>query len=104
MEDGSSESTYVAGQTNRISVNSLLKENKTTIIVGTKDATFRDLTIVGTPSGDSDLHIEVLEGYDGRITLENVTLKSKKLRPCIHIAENTDLSLVLEGDNVFKGG
>ena len=103
-EDGSSESTYVAGRTNRVSVNSLMKENKTTIIVGAKDATFRDLTIIGTPNTDTDLHIEVLEGYDGRVTLENVTLKSKKLRPCIHMAENSEMTLVLEGENVFKGG
>ena len=103
-EDGSSEGVYEAGRTNRVSVNSLLKENKNTIIIGAKDATFRDITIVGTPNSDTNLHIEILEGYEGRVTLENVTLSNKKKRPCIHMAENSELTLVLEGENILNGG
>jgi len=103
-EDGSSESIYKAGQTNRISINNLIKENKTTIVLGEKDMTFRDVTIVGTPNQDTKIHIEVLEGYDGSVTLENVNLSNIKRRPCIRMAENCKLSISLEGDNRLKGG
>ncbi len=103
-EDGSSDLTYIAGSTSRVSLNHLIKENKTTIVVGSKDATFRDITIAGTPNSDTKIHIDVLEGYDGRITLENVCLSNKKLRPCINISEGVNLTLCLEGENTLKGG
>jgi hypothetical protein len=90
---------------NRISVNQLLREHKSTIVIGEKDATFRDITIVGTPGEVNKLHIEVLEGYDGRITLENVTLAGFKKRPCINMAENSRVNLRLLGANrMIDGG
>ena len=102
-EDGASEMVYIAGRTSRVSISSLERENKNTIIIGDKEATFRDITIVGTPNRKSNIHIEVLEGYDGRVTLENVSLSNKKGRPCINISENSKLTLSLEGDNIFEG-
>ena len=104
MEDGTSDLTYIAGTTSRVSLNQLIKENKTTIVIGAKDATFRDITIAGTPNSDTKIHIEVLEGYDGRVTLENVCLSNRKKRPCIHMAEDSKMTLVIEGENNLKGG
>ena len=103
-EDGTSNQIYVAGRNNRISLNTLSKENKNTIVIGEGEATFRDITIAGTANTFSNLHIEILEGYDGRVTLENVCLKNIKSRPCIDMAENSKLTLRLEGDNSFFGG
>ena len=73
-EDGSNEQTFIAGRVNRIAISHLIKENKNTVVVGSKDATFKDITIVGTPNTNTGIHIDVLEGYDGRVTLENVNL------------------------------
>lgn len=103
-EDGSSELSYIAGRINRVSTHALVKDNKTSIVIGKGNPTFRDITIVGTPNKETDIHIEVLEGYDGRVTLENVNLISRKRRPCIHIADNAKLTLCLEGDNKLNGG
>ncbi len=103
-EDGSNEQTFIAGRVNRIAISHLIKENKNTVVVGSKDSTFKDITIVGTPNTNTGIHIDVLEGYDGRITLENVNLSSKKNRPCIHMAEKCKLTLRIEGENTFRGG
>ncbi len=103
-EDGSDELTYFAGRINRISLNTLIKEKKTCIVIGSANSTFRDITIVGTPNTDTGIHIEILEGYDGRITLENVNLSNIKTRPCIEMAENCDVTIKLDGENSFKGG
>ncbi|SEQ02087.1 EAL domain, c-di-GMP-specific phosphodiesterase class I (or its enzymatically inactive variant) [Lachnospiraceae bacterium NE2001] len=103
-EDGASEMLYKAGRTSRVSISNLERENKNTIIIGDKESTFRDITIVGTPNRKSDIHIEILEDYDGRVTLENVSLSNIKNRPCINIAENSKLTLRLEGENRFEGG
>ncbi len=104
-EDDASEQTYIAGRINRISLNNLVRDGKTTVVIGAKDANFRDLTIIGTPNTETKIHIDVLEGYDGRITLENVNLLSVKNRPCIHMADNCHVTLRLVGDNRFcRGG
>ncbi len=104
LEDGSGEREYIAGRVNRISVSNLIKDNKSTIIIGSKDATFRDVTIVGTPGLRSRLNIIVLEGYEGRVTLENVYLTNTKGRPCIDVAENSSLTLRLVGNNNLVDG
>ena len=102
--DGLSDQVYVAGKTLRITTNNLSKEDKTTILVGQKGSAYRDLIIAGTPNVSSDIHIEVMEGYSGTITLENVIFTSKKHRPCIRMAENADLRIRLVGENNLKGG
>ncbi|MBR6223433.1 MAG: EAL domain-containing protein [Lachnospiraceae bacterium] len=102
--DGIMNMPYIAGQSRRVSLNSLIKEEINTIVIGDKAATHIDLTIAGTPGVKSDMQIEVKEGFEGRITFENVTLSTKKGRPCIRIGENCKLTLKLCGDNVLYGG
>ncbi|MCR5281846.1 MAG: hypothetical protein K6E18_00605, partial [Lachnospiraceae bacterium] len=50
------------------------------------------------------LSIEVLEGYDGRITLENVVLSSIHNRPCIQMSDRCCLTLRLVGSSKMLGG
>ena len=105
MVEGSGDEEYIAGRINRISVSQLLREHKTSIVIGDKNAAFQDITIVGTPGEIHRLYIEILEGYDGRVTLENVTLSNFKKRPCINMAENSRLVLRLVGANrMIDGG
>ena len=102
--DGISDHVYVAGMTTRVMMNNLIKEDKTTIIIGDKDSTCRDITIAGSPNVSSNIHIEVMEGYDGSVTLENVMLSNQKQRPCIRMAENSKMRLHLVGENRLDGG
>ena len=102
--DGINDQVHVAGKTPRVTMNNLIKEDKTTIIIGEGDMTYRDFTIAGHPNVASKIHIEVMEGYEGVVTLENVTLSNQKLRPCIRMAENANLTLRLVGENRLLGG
>ncbi len=102
--DGISDQVYIAGKTPRVIMNNLIKEDKTTIIIGDKEATCRDITIAGNPNVSSNIHIEVMEGYSGTVTLENVSLANQKQRPCIRMAENTHLTLRLVGENRCEDG
>ena len=104
MVEGTGEKEFIAGRVNRVSVSNLVRDHKTTIVIGDKDATFRDITIVGMPGLSHALNIEILEGYDGRITLENVVLTSMKKRPCIRMGENVNLTLRLMGLNRLMDG
>ncbi len=102
--DGLKDQVYVAGNMPRVTTNNLSKEDKTTILVGEKGSVYRDLYIAGTPNVNSDIHIEVKEGYSGMITLDNVTFSNKKQRPCIRMADHADLRLRLIGENKLLGG
>ena len=102
--DGVVDQVHTAGKTPRITMSNLIKDNKTTIIIGDPNATCRDITIAGNPNVSSNIHIEILEGYAGTVTLENVTLSNQKQRPCIRMAENASLTLQLVGENRLEGG
>ncbi|MCR5544789.1 MAG: EAL domain-containing protein [Eubacterium sp.] len=97
--DGKSKQVFVAGKTNRISLLNLAKDEYSDIVVGKEGMVYKDITIIGTPSKKTDIHLRVESGYSGRITLENVIFSNIKNRPCIDFGENTDVTLVIEGNN-----
>ncbi len=103
-EDGTNEQEYLAGSVSRISVNQLIRKHRSRIVIGAKDATFRDVTIVGTPGLEQMINIEILDEYEGRVTLENVTLSNSRMHPCIRLGENCNLTLRLVGSNKLHEG
>ncbi|MBO4336529.1 MAG: EAL domain-containing protein, partial [Lachnospiraceae bacterium] len=102
--DGSGDDEYIAGRVSRVSAANLIREHKKTVILGAPDQTFRDITLAGMPGMEEILHVEVLQGYDGRLTLENMTLSNTRNRPCIRLAPGSHLTLRLVGQNYFTNG
>ena len=100
---GISTQVYQAGNSNRISLSLLVKYGYTDIIVGYENAVHKDLTIVGAPNLPTDIHLQVLPGYSGKITLENAQFANVKGRPCIAIGEGSNVILELKGNNTFRG-
>ncbi len=100
--DGKSKQIFVAGKTNRISLQTLARDEYTDIVIGEDGMVYNDVSIIGTPSIKTDLHIRIEAGYSGRVTLENVSLSNIKNRPCIELGENSDVTLVIEGYNELK--
>ncbi|MBR6401883.1 MAG: EAL domain-containing protein [Eubacterium sp.] len=100
--DGKTKNIYVAGKTNRVSLLTLAKDNCSDIVIGQEGMVYNDITIVGMPSFKTDVHVRVEPGYSGRITLENVYFSNIKNRPCLELGENSDVTLNVEGYNVFK--
>ncbi len=103
-EDGVDQQIYTAGRTNRVSLMNLIKDGANTIRVGAAGSTHRDITIVGTPGLNTDIHVEIEDNYKGQISLDNVGFSNIKNRPSIEIGENCDVNLVLKGDNFIRGG
>ena len=101
--DGVDKNIYVAGKTNRVSLNTLVKDGCTDIVVGQEGMVYKDIAIIGTPSMKSEVHMRVESGYSGRIILENVYFSNVKNRPCIEISSGADVTLVLQGDNELHG-
>ena len=102
-QDGCNQTVYVAGKTNRVLMSNLIKEGISHIQIGEERMTCRDITISGAPGQRSNIHIEVMNGYEGVITLENVFLSNIKNRPCIDIGENCRVILIVTGKTVFNG-
>ena len=64
-----------------------------------------DITLVGESSLDSDVNIEIDNGFKGRLTLENAHLANSKNRPCICLGDNCRVELSVFGDcKLEKGG
>ena len=103
-EEGTNRRSYKTGRSSRLSAGSLEREGYQILVATGDEVTYRDFTITGTPGQNTELTIEVQEGYNGQITLENVSLISPRLRPCIEIAPGAKVVLVLHGENTLTGG
>lgn len=95
---------YIAGRINRISVNNLVKDGITSVIVGSGEMKFRDITLVGTPGIKPNLHMNVVSEYEGTVTLENVSLTNNKGGPCIDVEKGCRLTVKLVGVNHMTSG
>ena len=93
-QDGKGQQIYTAEGSERILLDKLVKDDYQCILIGDGD-----VTIVGQPLLDTDMHIEVSKGFKGRITLENVSLSNVKNRPCIDIGDDCEAVLVMLGEN-----
>lgn len=102
-QDGTDKRIHVAGSTNRISLGMLYREGYTDISVGDENAVYKDIAVIGSPGLVTNMHMQILAGYTGVITLENVSFSNIKGRPCIDISENCDVTLRLQGENTLKG-
>ncbi len=99
--DGTTKKTYVAGKTNRVSLGALVRDGCTDIIVGHGSMVYKDISVIGAPALQTDIHLRVDPGYSGRIILENAYFSNVKNRPCIELGKNCDVTLVLVGQNVL---
>ena len=93
---------YVAGMTNRISLSALSRDGVSEIVVGHGPMIYKDVTVFGTPGVKTNVHIKVEAEYKGLITLENACLSNDVKNPCIELGENSDVTLVITGENVLK--
>lgn len=102
--DGHKKHIYTAGRTNRVSLNSLIRNGYTDILVGAGNMTYKDISIIGTPGLKSEIHMRIEPDYEGRITLENVYFSNVKNRPCIEIGTGARVTVILQGENHFHDG
>lgn len=98
-QDGKDQQVYTAGVTERIQLDRLVKDDCKCILVGKEHSEESYVAIIGSPSLDTDIHIEVAKDYKGKIILENVHLSNVKNRPCIDIGDNSCVTLILNGEN-----
>ena len=89
---------YTAENGEHVSLERLEKDGYSCIRIGS-DYTWGNVTVSGSASPDSALHIEVAESFSGQITLENATLSNLTESPCIDISPDCDVSLLLIGVN-----
>ena len=95
---------YVAGKESRIFLAKLVADKYASIEIVSDKAIYRDVTITGVPGIDSGLSLDIQDGYQGRIVLENVSFSGKKKKACINIGNNCEINLVLKGENFFSEG
>ena len=104
FEDKNAKSVYISGRSGRINLGTLIKENYNSIEVHGENVTYKDLTIAGAPGLKNEISINVVDGYSGTLTFENISLFSVKNMPCLNIGKNADVTVILKGDNSFRGG
>ena len=103
-QDGVTKRIYTTGKTNRVLLSNLKKYGTSDIVVPAEKVVYKDVSIIGTPGLETDIHMRIEAGYQGRITLENVCFSNVKERPCIELGEHAEVTLVLKGENYLRDG
>ena len=104
-QDGKDQQIYTADGTERILLDKLVKGGYECILIGKDFTEPNEIAVIGSPSLSTDIHIEVAKNFKGVIVLENVNLSNVKNRPCIDLGENSDVTLIIKGENKLnKGG
>ena len=89
---------YQAAHGETVQLDKLTKEGYSRIVIGS-DYGDGNITISGTPYLDTDIHIEVAEGFCGSLTLHNAHLSNDAHRPCINFNDKCRCTLIIMGDN-----
>ena len=103
-QDGVTKRVYTTGKTNRVLLSNLKKYGATDIVVPADNVVYKDVAIIGTPGLETDIHMRIESGYQGRITLENVSFSNVKERPCIELGDKCEVTLILKGENFLNHG
>lgn len=104
VNNEASRDTYVAGREGRLSLPVLVEEGYNKIIVPNAEVTYRDITISGAPGFDTDIYINVEDGYQGTIVLENAGLSGMRTGSSISVGEGCDVTFEIVGENVLNNG
>ena len=104
-QDGRNQQVYVAEAGERVLLDKLVMAGYTCVLVGKDNVEGAEITVVGSPSLDTDIGIRIDRTFKGVITLENAHLSNLKNRPCIELGEISDVTLRILGENKLdKGG
>ncbi len=100
-EHGRRLKVYNAAQSERVSLEKLSKEGYSRIVVGS-DYSEGEVTVAGTPYLNTEIHIEVAEGFCGRLIIHNAHLSNDVHEPCINFNNKCNCSLFIKGDNKLE--
>ena len=103
-ESSGSDSVFIAGREGRILLPRLNEQGVEVISVEKAEATFIDFTVTGSPELMTRIVMKVTNGYNGRITLDNVGFGSDSNGAAISIDGESNVTLVCKGSNKLLRG
>lgn len=104
-QDGKGRQIYASDSGERIQLDKLVRDDYKCILAGKTSDENNVIAVIGSPTLDTDIHIETVKDFKGKIILENAHLSNVKGRPCIDLGENSDVTIKLNGENkLTKGG
>lgn len=98
-QDGRDQQVYFAEARDRILLDKIARDGYKCIYIGKNESDDNKVTIIGLPSLDTEIHLEVAPNYIGKIVLENAHLSNVKNRPCINLSGHSDVTLQINGEN-----
>ncbi|MBQ7186207.1 MAG: EAL domain-containing protein [Ruminococcus sp.] len=96
--DGQRLKVYQSPEGEMISLERLQKEGCSKILIGSGWSE-GSVTVSGDPRLYTGMHIEIAENFKGTVFLDNAHLSNQLERPCIDIGDNSEVTLVLSGEN-----
>lgn len=89
---------YVLGKEPELPLMRLALEGYNTVIMADQE-----LTLLGNPDYYAGMSVKIKDGSNAILHIRNVKIEKELTMPCIEIGRDAKLTLVVEGDNEFKG-
>lgn len=99
-ESGKDMHIYYADNDERVFLDRLDREEYKRVVIGKEGNC--NVTLVGTPGVELGIYVDILKGFSGKITIENIDLISDKNNPIFTIGENCDVILEFIGQNHLR--
>ncbi len=101
-EKGKELRVYYADNNERVLLDRLCREEYKRVVIGKNGK--GGATLVSTPGIDTNIHVEIVDGFKGTLTIEGTELSNDLARPCINIGENCDVNIKVIGANKLNNG
>ncbi|EXM37526.1 diguanylate phosphodiesterase [Ruminococcus albus SY3] len=102
-QDGMSTHVYKVEGSERVMLDKVKKQGYKCIRIHSSEER-GDIAIVGSSALNTNIHIEIDDGFKGRVTLESAHLSSIKKSPCIKIGENCEVEISVFDDCFLRNG
>ena len=103
-QDGREQQIYTVEAGERVQLDKLVNDNYKCILVEKSDPEGREVAIIGSPTLDTEIYMEIAENFEGKILLENAHLSGARNRSCINLSKNSDVVLTIKGENHINQG
>lgn len=88
----------------RISLIQLGLNKYNEILLPKNDSQDNVVMLTGSEGFQSNIVLQIADGYHGTIILDTVSLGGERGAPCINLGENADVTLLLENDSELRTG
>ena len=104
LRDGIGSKQYIAHAGEKIILDKLARDGYSTVLIGKNMQEGSEVTLSGAPGADPVVSVICSSEFKGTVVLDSLTMRSFRNRPCISLADGSDVTIRIAGESRLFGG